>query len=286
MKKFTILLAILFQIQLTHAQLVTFSPKEFFQSIKNSIIQKKQLIVQTKTYTNAVKIYERAKRTQESVNHLLKLEQRIRNELKKLKGLKGLKWNNISAIFSYNHHLKDWGEYVLSSSSHTKDLQKHQIPLYNTQSIITLFEQGVAAGNANKLKEHLFPDEASKLEEYRSEQIQASIKLSQLDNIIKSQKLHLAIIYKNLADSLVDKATEMNIQLLREDTKALSLTEGERISSQSEVQKMLLRSIELREKSILNLEQAKHMEPTIHQQIRTQRFFREDIFQNFAEILH
>lgn len=148
--------------------------------------------------------------------------------------------------------------------------------LQNLDIPISAYDNGQFSGNlpaiseqdataANELYEFFYPGSPAFLdaEEDRLAKLDQREKRRSMIDLLKKQRMHMALVYLKIAHSEALKAEELREYLLHSDV--LSMSEGERVAALLKVDDVLARSLHLRREAIDLLQQA--LEPDSFEQL-------------------
>lgn len=236
-----------FQFQGAKAQFVTYDPAQF----ANAIVQISKAVTHVKKAVETIKQIkshiEVAKNTKNEIMRIWALQDKVRQDLQKLKGLKNLRWNDLQNVFENAMLLVDNpAQYFRYQLPHVAQLHQKLRTGKTTQDVRDLYEYfnrfSSAYDPAIDYDEHLENEQENIEKKYAAEMM------------IQKRRFHLAMSYANMAEEMAEKAEELRLKVAEEGN--LEMTAGERILAQKAASDAMLQSIELQEKSAQMLELA------------------------------
>ncbi|MEL7531336.1 MAG: hypothetical protein AAFN10_08520 [Bacteroidota bacterium] len=249
MKKIILLTALLslFGLKESRAQFITYDPAQFVNALVQIGKAGVHISKAIETINTIKKHIETAKQTKEQLEEIWALQQKVRQDLQKLKGLKDLKWHDLQNIFEHAMFLvDDPATYMRYNLPHVSQLHQKLSTGSTAADVKDLYEYfyryNTAYDPAIDFDEQVEQDYKQKERQYAAELL------------LQKRNFHLAMSYSNLAEEMAVKAEELRQKVKMENE--LEMTAGERILAQKAAQDAMIQSIELQEKSAAMLSQA------------------------------
>ena len=236
------------QLETAKAQFITYDPAQF----GNALVQIGKAAVHIKKVVETIKQIKThidvAKSTKDEIMRIWNLQEKVRQDLQKLKGLRNLRWNDLQNVFENAMLLVDNPEnYFRYRLSHVSQLYQKLSSGKTSQDVRDLYEYfnrfNTAYDPALDYDEHL---------QNKQEQVE---KKYAAELMIQKRRFHLAMSYSNMAEEMAEKAEELRMKVGQE-SNGLEMTHGERILAQKAASDAMLESIELQEKAAAMLELA------------------------------
>ena len=236
-----------FQLQTAKAQFITYDPAQF----GNALVQIGKAAVHIKKVVETIKQIKThidvAKSTKDEIMRIWALQDKVREDLRKLKGLKNLRWNDLQNVFENAMLLVDNpGQYFRYQMPHVAELHRRLSSGKTSQDVRELYEYfnrfSSAYDPAIDYGEHLEAETEHTEKKYAAEMM------------IQKRRFHLSMSYSNMAEEMAQKAEELRLKVAEEGN--LEMTHGERILAQKAASDAMLQSIELQEKAAHMLELA------------------------------
>lgn len=229
------------------AQFVTYDPAQF----ANAIVQISKAVTHVKKAIETIKQIkshiEVAKNTKDEIMRIWALQDKVRADLQKLKGLKNLRWNDLQNVFENAMLLVDNpAQYFRYQLPHVAQLHQKLSNGKTSQDVRDLYEYFNRFSSAY--------DPAIDYGEYLGSEHENTEKKYAAELMIQKRRFHLAMSYGNMAEEMAEKAEELRLKVAEEGN--LEMTAGERILAQKAASDAMLQSIELQEKSAAMLELA------------------------------
>lgn len=242
---FTIFTA--FQLQTAKAQFITYDPAQF----GNALVQIGKAAVHIKKVVETIKQIKThidvAKSTKDEIMRIWALQEKVREDLKKLKGLKNLRWNDLQNAFENAMLLVDNpAQYFRYQMPHVAELHRRLSSGKTSQDVRELYEYFNRFSSAY--------DPAIDYAEHLESRTEHTEKKYAAEMMIQKRRFHLAMSYSNMAEEMAQKAEELRLKVAEEGN--LEMTHGERILAQKAASDAMLQSIELQEKAAHMLELA------------------------------
>ncbi len=222
-----------------HAQgMLTFDIKSHLQHLKQNI----------KLAENVRIVRE----TKEISRDMYRMQEKIQQDLKKLKGLKNLKWSEMESILEAYFCLD-------IPSAYSKQQHPHLL-----KQLLDYLNGGYCREDATQMFEFLhgkttLSEPASTYQVFQEHKVQQLQKQYALETYQQQRKLHLALVYEGLSKELMEKSEELRIMLTTEDR--MSMNEGERTQALAEVHALSLRAIDMKARANQLLAEAQQKGP-------------------------
>ena len=249
-KKILLLLPLFCMLQLpsVKAQFITYDPAQFGNAlvqIGKASVHIAKVVETIKQIKNHIEV---AKSTKDEIMRIWDLQERVRQDLQKLKGLKNLRWNDLQNVFENAMLLVDNPQhYFRYQFPHVAQLYQKLSSGKTSEDVRDLYEYfnrfNSAYDPAIDYDEHLGSKQEQVEKKYAAEMM------------IQKRRFHLAMSYSNMAEEMAEKAEELRMKV-GEESNGLEMTHGERILAQKAASDAMLESIELQEKSARMLELA------------------------------
>ncbi|MEM6342972.1 MAG: hypothetical protein AAF927_03795 [Bacteroidota bacterium] len=249
MKKILFMLGLfaLLGISQSQAQFITYDPAQFANALIQIGKSTAHIAKAVETINQIKKHIETAKQTKQQLEEIWALQQQVQADLKKLKGLKDLKWHDLQNIFENAMFLVDDPAGYL----------RYQMPAVS--QLHHKLTGGSTAGDVKALYEYFYRfntayDPAVDYDEQTEQDYQMKERRYAAELMLQKRKFHLAMSYANMAEEMAVKAEELRLKVKAENE--LEMTAGERILAQKAAQDAMIQSIELQEKSAVMLAEA------------------------------